>query len=126
MNYRYFVTLALVLSTLCLAGQDSPPDSLRLYALPDVQITGFRDDTVARRVAASVSALGPAAIAQFGGESLLPALNRLAGVRFEQRAPGLLPHLGAGQYPQVSIWRTQHQDLLEWHPPHPTGRGYTT
>ena len=88
MFFRLLLGCVAVCALLPLAAQTATADSLPYYALPDIEVVGFSDDTVARRVAASISVLAGEAINQFGGESLLPALNRLAGVRFEQRSPG--------------------------------------
>ena len=56
--------------------------------LPDATVTGFRDAEPNRRVAASVGTLDREEIQRFPTNDLLPAMNRLPGVRFEQRAPG--------------------------------------
>ncbi len=58
------------------------------YLLPDATVTGFRDEVPAYRVGASVSTLDREELQAFPTADLLPALNRLPGVRFEQRAPG--------------------------------------
>ncbi|THH40000.1 TonB-dependent receptor family protein [Neolewinella litorea] len=59
-----------------------------LYTLPGATVTGFRDGVPGYRVGASVSTLEPAELELIPTGDLLPAMNRLPGVRFEQRAPG--------------------------------------
>ncbi len=59
-----------------------------LYTLPDATVTGFRDDVSDKRVAASISTLEGEELQLIPTGDLLPAMNRLPGVRFEQRAPG--------------------------------------
>ncbi|NJB84630.1 iron complex outermembrane receptor protein [Lewinella marina] len=59
-----------------------------LYTLPSATVTGFRDEAPGYRVGASVSTLEAAELEQIPTDDLLPAMNRLPGVRFEQRAPG--------------------------------------
>lgn len=63
-------------------------DSLVLLDDLDVTVRAFADDRPRSRVAGAVEALDYRAIQQFDRASLLPALNRLPGVRFEERAPG--------------------------------------
>lgn len=59
-----------------------------LYTLPDATVVGFRDQLPVQRVAASISTLDRTELRQFPANDLLPAMNRLPGVRFEERAPG--------------------------------------
>ena len=56
--------------------------------LPDATVTGFRDDAPGYRVAASISTIGRQDVRTYPTNDLLPAMNRLPGVRFEERAPG--------------------------------------
>ncbi|MCP9235808.1 TonB-dependent receptor domain-containing protein [Lewinella sp. JB7] len=79
--YRYFFLL-LFLSQQLAAQSDT------LYTLPDATVVGFRDQLPARRVAASISTLRTGELRQYPAADLLPAMNRLPGVRFEERAPG--------------------------------------
>lgn len=60
-------------------------DSLLLYALPEVSVTGAE---VNRSVAipAPIKSLYLDGLPQYDNTTLLPALNRVAGVRFEERA----------------------------------------
>ena len=78
--------LRLLLPLLCSASVFAQVDTL--YTLPDATVTAFRDEVSARRVGASVSTLTTATLRAVPTEDLLPAMNRLPGVRFEQRAPG--------------------------------------
>lgn len=59
-----------------------------LYTLPDATVTAYRDEVSARRVGASVSTLEGRELRAVPTDDLLPGMNRLPGVRFEQRAPG--------------------------------------
>ncbi|PPK85715.1 iron complex outermembrane receptor protein [Neolewinella xylanilytica] len=59
-----------------------------LYTLPDATVTAFRDEVASYRVGASVSTLEERELQLIPTADLLPAMNRLPGVRFEQRAPG--------------------------------------
>jgi iron complex outermembrane receptor protein len=56
--------------------------------LPTAAVVGFRDNRARQEVAGSIELLDSAALRQFEPAGLLPALNRLPGVRFEQRSPG--------------------------------------
>ena len=56
--------------------------------LPAASVVGFRDNRPRAEVAGSIEVLDSAALRQFSQEGLLPAMNRLPGVRFEQRSPG--------------------------------------
>jgi len=58
------------------------------YTLPNATVSGFRDEVPDRRVAASIGLLDREALTEYPTGDLLPAMNRLPGVRFEQRAPG--------------------------------------
>lgn len=77
-----FLLPVLLFSGLLTAQSDT------VYQLPDATVTGFRDEAPTLRVAASVSTLTSAEIDRYPTADLLPAMNRLPGVRFEQRAPG--------------------------------------
>ncbi|CAH0999626.1 Vitamin B12 transporter BtuB [Neolewinella maritima] len=72
----------------CLLTATVGAQSDTTFTLPDATVTGFRDDAPAYRVAASVSTLRTAELRQYPANDLLPAMNRLPGVRFEERAPG--------------------------------------
>ena len=76
-------TLLFLLAT-ALGAQDTDTT----YRLPDATVTGFRDAGPSQRVAASVGMLSRADLTQYPTGDLLPAMNRLPGVRFEERAPG--------------------------------------
>ncbi len=78
--------LAIALLFLLTSGLTAQTDTT--YLLPDATVTGFRDEAPAYRVAASVSTLTEEELRAFPTSDLLPAMNRLPGVRFEQRAPG--------------------------------------
>ena len=56
--------------------------------LPDATVTGFRDEAPNQRVAASIGTLTAEEVRAFPTNDLLPGMNRLPGVRFEERAPG--------------------------------------
>ena len=76
-----------VLLLLC-AGWLGAQDIDTTLLLPDATVTGFRDEAPSYRVAASVSTLSRTQLQTYPTGDLLPAMNRLPGVRFEQRAPG--------------------------------------
>ncbi|WP_116125795.1 TonB-dependent receptor family protein [Lewinella sp. IMCC34183] len=76
-------TLLFCLLTASLSAQTDT-----LYNLPGATVTGFRDEAPSYRVGASVSTLGTRDLELIPTGDLLPAMNRLPGVRFEQRAPG--------------------------------------
>ena len=57
-------------------------------ALAPVTVTAYRADVPAERLAASVAVLDRPALQHYAAEDLVPAFSRVAGVRFEQRAPG--------------------------------------
>ena len=59
-----------------------------LFTLPDATVTAFREEVAGYRVGASVSSLAERDLQLIPTADLLPAMNRLPGVRFEQRAPG--------------------------------------
>ena len=78
-----FRILLFLCCTTALYGQSDT-----LYQLPGATVTGFRDSAASYRVGASVSSLQPADLELIPTADLLPAMNRVPGVRFEQRAPG--------------------------------------
>lgn len=78
----YRLVFFLLLSTTVRAQVDT------LYTLPDATVTAFRDEVAGYRVGASVSTLSEEELQLIPTADLLPAMNRLPGVRFEQRAPG--------------------------------------
>ena len=80
---RFTVLPILWLCSLALVAQDS------LFAdLETVTVQAFREEAPARRVAAAVATLGQRTLNEYPANDLLPAMNRIPGVRFEQRAPG--------------------------------------
>ena len=75
--------LLLCLLPALLPGQDSLS-----VDLGEVTVRAYREGATAERTAGSVAVLGRQTILEYPEADLLPALNRIAGVRFEQRAPG--------------------------------------
>lgn len=82
---RLFPLLLLTLLCTCGPAQIKAQDTLRLYALPEATV---RASDVQRSpcVPAPIAALRIDELPTFDNANLLPALNRVAGVRFEQRA----------------------------------------
>ncbi|MEO0732310.1 MAG: TonB-dependent receptor, partial [Bacteroidota bacterium] len=78
------ITLLLLL---LFAYGTSAQDSL-IVDLEAVSIQAFRNVTVTSRIAGSIATLDAREIEEFPTNDLLPAMNRIPGVRFEQRAPG--------------------------------------
>src|SRR6201998_2768167 len=67
------------------------PDSLRRDTtkhLSQVTVTGYLIEQPVLSVPASVSVLTPAQLQLQPGNSLVPALNTVPGVRMEERSPG--------------------------------------
>ncbi|PHI19863.1 TonB-dependent receptor [Lewinellaceae bacterium SD302] len=56
--------------------------------LDQVTVSAFRDELPTQRIAGSVAVLEKATINEYPDADLLASMNRIAGVRFEQRAPG--------------------------------------
>ena len=77
-----------LIALLLLANLTAAAQTDTLIALPDVTVAGFRDATSTVRIPASIGTLSTREITAFPTADLLPAMNRLPGVRFEQRAPG--------------------------------------
>lgn len=77
-SLRSFLILCLSLS-LHLSAQDT---------LSTVTVSAFREEASITRSTASVDVLSPVELRRFDQSNLVAAMNRLPGVRFEQRAPG--------------------------------------
>ncbi|MEM6771037.1 MAG: Plug domain-containing protein, partial [Bacteroidota bacterium] len=60
-------------------------DSLILYALPEVSVSAL-DVQLSPAIPAPITAVRLRELPTYDNSSLLPALNRIAGVRFEERA----------------------------------------
>ncbi|OAV44006.1 TonB-dependent receptor plug domain-containing protein [Lewinella sp. 4G2] len=80
---RFTLLLIVCFSAISLSAQDTLATDLQ-----EVTVQAYRSGSSAKRVAAAVATLDQQAIANFPGNDLLPAMNTIAGVRFEQRAPG--------------------------------------
>lgn len=82
---RNLSLLFILLLSTCVRAQTDVLDSMKFYVLPEASV----DADMARRssaVPAPIRALSLVSLPIYDNESLLPALNRVAGVRFEQRA----------------------------------------
>src|ERR1700746_3325670 len=85
----YPITIFLLLALSSFAQQK--PDTLRRDTtkhLNQVTVTGYLTDQPVLSVPASVSVLTPAQLQLQPGNSLVPALNTVPGVRMEERSPG--------------------------------------
>lgn len=82
-----FTTLLLVLfvCTSVRAQEAMTLDSLYLYALPEVSVSAL-DVQLSPAIPAPITAVRLAELPAYDNSSLLSALNRIAGVRFEERA----------------------------------------
>lgn len=66
----------------CLMAQDS------IRYLNEVNVTAFKSNRPISEVAGSVSLLTTKNLTRFAGNSLIPAVNVIPGVRMEERSPG--------------------------------------
>ncbi|GAB3572546.1 TonB-dependent receptor [Hymenobacter daeguensis] len=77
---------ALLVGLLPAARAQTPADTTRTVALPDVPITGYGQRLPLRRTAAAVGVLDARVLEQFSPTALTQAVNTLPGVRLEERA----------------------------------------
>jgi len=85
--YLFTISLLITLSSFA----QKKPDTLRrdtTRRLGQVTVTGYLTDQPVLSVPASVSVLSPAQLQLQPGNSLVPALNTVPGVRMEERSPG--------------------------------------
>jgi len=75
----------ILLCTSVRAQEGIIPDSLKLYALPEVAVNAEQVQ-LSPAIPAPITALRLEELPTYDNASLLPALNRIAGVRFEERA----------------------------------------
>ena len=86
---KILLLLAAQLYSLSLCAQTAVnPDTVSATPLQDVRVTAFEHNKRLRDVPAPVAYLGRAALQRFNPQSVVHAVNTLAGVRMEERSPG--------------------------------------
>ena len=79
---RLTILLLLFVSVHLIQAQDS------VRYLQEFTVTAFKSNRPLSEVAGSISLLTTKTLSRFSGNSLLPAVNTIAGIRMEERSPG--------------------------------------
>src|SRR5471030_2049223 len=88
---KFYITLFLLLVAWSVVRAQTKTDSTKadsIKHLRDVMVKGYLSDQPLLDVPASVSTLSPDQLKMQPGNSMVPAMNTIPGVRMEERSPG--------------------------------------